>query len=138
MAVSQPEKKEIEGYFIMYAGIQIRQKLEEINRTLPKPYTNTDIEILVTRFSERFVDLVNFTIKEDHNLSLSIREIEIFALQKIIDEMDTLDRAITHTVKNSLKECKWCKQLIYDDDEYCSPECLEKDANNFLKQKDLP
>ena len=35
----------------------------------------------------------------------------------------------------NLKECKWCKSFMKSDDDFCSPECLEKYAQEFLKKR---
>ena len=37
-----------------------------------------------------------------------------------------------------LRNCKWCQKVFQDDDDFCSPECLENYASEFLKKKKLP
>ena len=38
--------------------------------------------------------------------------------------------------QENLKTCKWCGELMVDKDDFCSPECLESYANEFLKKKE--
>jgi hypothetical protein len=98
-------------------------------------YTEVDIEILRLRYLERWVEIIKETMNNT-NLALKKEEAERFAYTQIIKEIQTLGNALNAGLTG--KECKWCKKYIYDVDDFCSPECLELYANDFLKQQDLP
>ena len=34
-----------------------------------------------------------------------------------------------------VKRCKWCQEIMKDEDDFCSPDCLEKYAYEFLKKQ---
>lgn len=98
-------------------------------------YGEVDIEILVYRYLKDFEEGVDKIINAS-NISIRKEEAHEMSLQKVIKDIRGLDNAITGTL--DLKNCKWCGELFRDSDEFCSPQCLENYANNYLKQQDLP
>lgn len=122
------------------ANLIIRSEIEKLNNKsfIVNPfYSEVDIEILVLRYLERWVELIK-KVMNDSNLRLRQAEAEHFAINTVVKEIQTLGNALKATVNNTGKECLWCKKFIFEEDDFCSPECLEFYANDFLKQQDLP
>ena len=113
--------------------LQIKE-LFEVRGINPK---NSEIYIdnLITKYLGEMITTAK-EIATNANLHINRKEAQELAYSKVMGEIKFLNRRTNETLR--AKECKWCKKFFEDDDDFCSPECLEKYANEYLAKKDLP
>jgi len=78
-------------------------------------------------------DLTNSKVLEELFDNNIIDEKELFRLLGKKTELKDLKSIIAKSEK--LKKCKWCQKSFVDTDDFCSPECLEKYAKEFLQKQ---
>jgi uncharacterized protein YaaR (DUF327 family) len=135
----------IDPNYALLAEQGIRQRLNQLNqegKLNNNPfYSEVDIEVLVYRYLQELLDKI-IRMKSNTNLYPttsyhSITDIVSIALNEISEEINKLGNALDYTVTET-KACKNCGVMFKDDDEFCSPECLENYMKEELKKKDLP
>ncbi len=57
--------------------------------------------------------------------------------RRIVDKTVLTPEEIAEIISKSegLRQCKWCQKYFKNDDDYCSPRCLELYALETLKKK---